>query len=356
MQKNSVKYFLAANSCEGFVSYFKECYDVNAGWKAYIIKGGPGTGKSSFMKFLVSMAKEKGIEAELFPCSSDPDSLDAVTFPQKRIVVMDGTAPHTVDPDFPGVCETILNFSDFWRKNILEQNVKEIINATRRNKQLHLSASRYIRALGNLMEDNLRIAALATDKARATTFADKLCRQYIPQNAGKGYEWQRFLSGITPKGLVFYGNSLPENCQNTVIIEDEFGGATDVIMRRIRVHALDNGYEVITVKNAFLPSSLIDHIVIPKLSLCFLRESQYGHFDANIRRIHSRRFVNLSQLHKSRERIKFNQKAIRQLLLTACALLSEAKAVHDEMEAYYIAAMDFPRLTDFANKFAEDLF
>lgn len=356
MEKNSVKYFLAANSCEGFVSYFKECYDVNEGWKAYIIKGGPGTGKSSFMKFLASKAEEKGVEVELFPCSSDPDSLDAVIFPQKKTVIMDGTAPHTVDPDFPGVCETILNFSDFWRKNILEQNVKEIINATNRNKQLHLSASRYIRALGNLMEDNLRIANSATDKGKAADFADKLCRQYIPQNSGKGCEWQRFLSGITPKGVVFYGKSLPENCRNTVIIEDEFGGVADTVLRKIRAYALHNGYEVITVKNAFLPSGLIDHIVIPKLSLCFLRESEYSHFATDIRRIHSRRFLNVSQLSKSRERLKFNQKAIRQLLLTACALLSEAKSVHDEMEMYYISAMDFPRLTEFANKFAEDLF
>jgi len=356
MEKNNVKYFLAANSCEGFVSYFKNCYSAEKGWKSFIIKGGPGTGKSSFMKFLVSKAEENGVIAELFPCSSDPDSLDAVIFPQKKIVVMDGTNPHTVDPDFPGVCETILNFSDFWRKNILEQNTKEILSATKRNKQLHMSASRYIRALGNLMEDNLRIANMATDKAKAASFANRLCKQYIPPKDSKGYEWERFLAGITPKGVVFYGNSVLKSCEKAVIIEDEFGGAADAVMRRIRLYAIDNGYEIITVKNAFLPSQLIDHIVIPKLSLCFLRESEYGHFDTDIRRIHARRFVNLSQLHKSRERLKFNQKAVRQLLFTSAALLSEAKAVHDEMEMYYISAMDFPKLTEFANEFVKGLF
>ncbi len=356
MEKNNVKYFLAANSCEGFVSYFKNCYNPQDGWRTFIIKGGPGTGKSSFMKFLVSRAAEKGIGAELFPCSSDPDSLDAVIFPDKKLVIMDGTAPHTVDPDFPGVCETILNFSDFWKENVLRQNTAEIMAATNKNKQLHLSASRYIRALGNLLEDNIKIANISFKKSKALAFADKLCKQYIPKGNGGGYEWVRFLSGITPKGVVFYGNSLFESCKNSVIIEDEFGNAADLIMNRVRDYALENGNEVITVKNAFLPSRLVDHIVIPKLSLCFLRESEYGHFNTDIRRIHARRFINSAQLHKSSKRIKFNRKAIRQLLFTACNTLKEAKEVHDQMEMYYISAMDFPSLTEFANKFSENLF
>ena len=44
-------YFLAANSGQGFYSKFGECYDAHNGWKAYVIKGGPGTGKSSLMKY-----------------------------------------------------------------------------------------------------------------------------------------------------------------------------------------------------------------------------------------------------------------------------------------------------------------
>ena len=356
MEKNNAKYFLAANSCEGFVSYFKNCYSAEKGWKAYIIKGGPGTGKSSFMKFLVSKAAEKGIDAELFPCSSDPDSLDAVIFYDKKLVVMDGTAPHIVDPDFPGVCDTILNFSEFWRENILEQNTSQIIAATKRNKQLHLSASHYIRAVGNLIEDNLKIADGSLNKSKTTAFGNKLCKQYIPKNEGIGNEWVRFLSGITPKGVVFYGNSVLESCKNAVIIEDEFGSAADIIMNKIRDYALDNGYDIITVKNSFLPSRLVDHIIIPKLSICFLRESEYGHLNSQLRRIHASRFMNKSLLNKSRVRIKFNQKAIRQLLLTACNTLKEAKEVHDQMEMYYISAMNFNSLTEFANEFAKRIF
>ena len=50
------KYLLGANSCEGFVSYFADNYDALSDWRAYIIKGGPGTGKSSFMKYITVRA------------------------------------------------------------------------------------------------------------------------------------------------------------------------------------------------------------------------------------------------------------------------------------------------------------
>ena len=356
MENFQIKYFLGANSCEGFVSVFGDCYDANDGWKAYIIKGGPGTGKSSFMKYAVAKAIECGIDFELCPCSSDPDSLDGVIFPDIKTVIMDGTAPHTVDPVYPGVCETILNFGQFWQSDLFLDNRQEILNVTNKNKQLHRSGARYIRALGSLMDDNLKIAAACTDKQKVNNFAKKLCQKHITKKGGKGKEWVRFLSGITPKGVVFYGKSIAAKCKTTIIIEDDYGNVADTVMRKVRDYSLNMGYEIVTVKNPFLPSTLIDHVIIPELSLCFVREYEYGHFDDGIRRIHARRFVNVKQLHKSRERLKFNKKAVRQLLLSACEVLKDAKNTHDELENYYIKAMDFKALSKFADSFCEELF
>ena len=41
--------FLGANTPKGFVSLFDELYNPYTTKNAYIIKGGPGTGKSSFI-------------------------------------------------------------------------------------------------------------------------------------------------------------------------------------------------------------------------------------------------------------------------------------------------------------------
>ena len=52
----SVSYFMAANSGKGFFSLFDEIYYPREGWKLFIIKGGPGTGKSSVMKQIAQTA------------------------------------------------------------------------------------------------------------------------------------------------------------------------------------------------------------------------------------------------------------------------------------------------------------
>ena len=56
MKNKFSKYFLGANSAEGFISHFGDNFDCFNGWRAIIIKGGPGTGKSSFMKYITAHA------------------------------------------------------------------------------------------------------------------------------------------------------------------------------------------------------------------------------------------------------------------------------------------------------------
>lgn len=40
-------------------------------------------------------------EPELYYCSSDPDSLDAVVFRKIKAIIVDGTSPHVFEPDYP---------------------------------------------------------------------------------------------------------------------------------------------------------------------------------------------------------------------------------------------------------------
>ena len=357
MENFNLKYFLAANSCEGFCSYFEKSYLPDGEWQAFIIKGGPGTGKSSFMKYFALKAAEKGYKTLLCPCSSDPNSLDGVILPEKKLVIIDGTPPHTVEPDFPGACEKILNFSDFWDDNAFKSEKKEIIATALLNKAYHKTASRYIEAAGKLILDSYKTALACTDKEKALQFSKALCRKLIPQraNAAVGNEWVRFIEGITPLGIVSYSDTLLKEVPKTVIIDDEYGGASNIIIGFVREYALKNGYEIVTLKNPFLPSVITDHIIIPELGLGFATENAYIHFASKERRIHARRFVSSQKLHLSRERLKFNKKAAKELLLSAAEALGGAKRVHDKLEGYYIKAMNFQKLTAFAEKFAEEM-
>lgn len=356
MINSHVKYFLAANSAEGFVSHFKECYNPLDGWKVYIIKGGPGTGKSSFMKFIAKKAQEKNLVAQFFPCSSDPDSLDAVTFPQLKTVIMDGTAPHTVDPDYAGVCESILNFGSYWDEKKLDGKADEIIRETGINKAFHRLASSYIKTGGRLIEENYKLALYNIDLKKISKFSDGLIKKYIPAQNGGGYEWQRFLSGITPKGVISYPDTVLSECSNTVIIRDEYGAASNELLKKIRIAALERGYEIITIKNPLLPSLLLDGVIIPKLSLGFAREYNFMEYNSPKRRIRAERFLVSDFYQKNRGTLKFNFNTATKLLSRASDTLSSAKLSHDRLEKYYIEAMDFESLKGFAEEFADKIF
>ena len=87
------RFFLGANCPDGFISRFDHLYDPENGWFAYILKGGPGTGKSTLMRRAAEHALGQGVQVEMIHCSSDPDGLDAVIFPDYKACIVDGTAP-----------------------------------------------------------------------------------------------------------------------------------------------------------------------------------------------------------------------------------------------------------------------
>lgn len=353
MENFKFKYFLASNSCEGFVSNFTDCYSNHNNFKVYIIKGGPGTGKSSFMKYLIKKASDQNIMFEVCPCSSDPDSLDAVIFPEINVAIMDGTAPHIVEPKYPGVCEEILNFGEFWDSRKLGNYRDEIINVTNKNKQKHKTAARYFKAAGYLLSDNLNSALEVTDSKKVLSFAKTFLKRHIPNKTGDSKEEIRYYGGLTPKGVISFCNCALNETESNFIINDDFGAVSKIFFTYLREKLLKSGYHIITVRNPFLPSTLIDGIIIPELSLSVLREYEFGHFDTDIRRIHAKRFSDFNSL---KPHLSFNRKAIRELLISGCEALYEAKQIHDKLEKYYISAMNFEKIATFAEEFSAKIF
>ena len=94
MDEHRVQYFLGANAPDGFYSLYPQLIDLERARAVYILKGGPGCGKSTLMRRVAQAMEEKGASVEYIACSGDPDSLDAVVFPALNTAIVDGTAPH----------------------------------------------------------------------------------------------------------------------------------------------------------------------------------------------------------------------------------------------------------------------
>lgn len=342
-------FFLGANAPGGFVSAFGKAYDPMDGWRVYIIKGGPGTGKSTLMKKAAALLAEKDDSVFLSPCTGDPWSLDAVTAENQKVMLLDGTAPHVVEPQYPGVCESLIDLGSCWDGEKLRANRRKILSVCRENKLLHERAARYITAAGSLLSDSCRIAGECADLEKAARFGEGLAGRLIPVKPGSkaaGRETVRFLSGITPKGLLFFRDTIGSCCDRVVILSDEYGACAHQILEAARQTALEAGWDVVTCPSPFAPEERLEHVLIPGLSLGFCTENRCLKLDRDDRRIHARRFTDLPALRRRKQRLTFNRRAAKELLQGASELLAEAKAVHDEMEKYYVEAMDFAKVNE----------
>ena len=106
-------FFLAANSGQGFFSLYDGF--PGDGVFLHVVKGGPGTGKSGFLRRIRKAAQERGLDTETILCSGDPDSLDGLCVPALRQAWVDGTAPHVTEPKIFGVTGDYVNLGRFCR-------------------------------------------------------------------------------------------------------------------------------------------------------------------------------------------------------------------------------------------------
>ncbi len=154
MKNNSQtkKFFAAANSYNGFVSFFDQVFESKDYDKVYVLKGGPGTGKSSFMRSVIERFISENIEIEEILCSSDPNSLDGIILTNfnKKIAIIDGTSPHERDAVIPGVIDQIINLGDNIDNKWISAQREEILKLNDEKKKAYKTAYSYLSIAGTV--------------------------------------------------------------------------------------------------------------------------------------------------------------------------------------------------------------
>mgnify|MGYP000390105215 CR=1 FL=1 len=94
MTDNRIRHmFPGNNTSQGFFSYFASILPQARAERIYCLKGGPGVGKSTFLKRIGKRMAQEGFDLEYLHCASDPNSLDALVIPALGVALIDGTAP-----------------------------------------------------------------------------------------------------------------------------------------------------------------------------------------------------------------------------------------------------------------------
>ena len=191
-------WFAGANTEEGFSGSYPEIVREGSLARLYIVKGGPGTGKSTLMRHIAEAAEEAGHRAETFLCGSDPDSLDAVLL-DGRIAAVDGTAPHALDMTYPGAASEIVDLSAFWDNGILAAAREEIVARVSLKTAAFAAATRWLGAAGKILAEEEALARKAFLAEKAAGFAARLVKR-LGKPGGHGTVRRRYTHGVTMRG------------------------------------------------------------------------------------------------------------------------------------------------------------
>lgn len=353
--KDMPRFFLGANAPKGYYSKFDQLLSYKPGARCFLLKGGPGTGKSTVLKKVAAALNEKGLSTELIYCSADIQSLDAVLASDGNFAILDATLPHSVEPRFPGAYEETVELGDCWDNSKLIEKSEIIMGLFNKNREFHERGRRYISAAANLLDEAARLSLSEISQDKTAKAAARICaRELHKTSKSSGKEKIRFLSAITGEGVTMFDDTARLLCGKIYVVDDDCGAVSRIFMNTVRKIALERGYNIITCRCSVFPQEKNEHILIPEAGIGFMTSNRRHTINTKpYRIIHAKRFINKEKSGKTKIKIKFTLKAADELIKEASLCMKEAKAVHDELEKIYIGAMDFSLVDEKQNKILE---
>ena len=354
--QKTVDFFLGSLSPSGFTGWFREAA-AEPDTRPYLIKAGPGCGKSTFMRRVAERDFASPC-VELLHCSSDPASLDGAKLPGCGALLLDATAPHTLDCKFPGAEERVLSFYDTLNDPYLQANRDEILAAAR-NNAAHLRRAAALFALYcGLQQQARQEAAQALLLPKLTRDAQRLAARTMPARAAAapGARRHRLLSAPTPGGVTFFYDTIPALADTLYALHDPYGAAAPRVLQILADHARANGYDAILCHDP-ADQTQLEHLLIPALRLAFVTaNSEHPMLFADQINLRPARWMDPAQLAPHSAAIRREKQLAAGLLADVCAEETAAKAAHDEIERWYVAATDFAAVDGIRAALERELF
>jgi hypothetical protein len=254
--------FPGGNTSVGFFSYYSNIIDLTRATRVFVIKGGPGVGKSTFMRRIGDEMTERGYDIEHHHCSSDNGSLDGVVIPAFGIALIDGTSPHVVDPRYPGAVDEIINLGEYWDEEKLRGSREQILEDSNLLGQLFPAAySQLAEAKAKIARDDAEgCVAACMDFFGVNKITLDLIGEITGGLRGSGKSSLKrhlFCSAITPDGVKHFIESLLDGIEKIYLIEGRPGSGRSCLVEKIAWEAQLRGLDTEVYHCAFEPQKVI---------------------------------------------------------------------------------------------------
>lgn len=352
--QNKIHFFAASNSSRGFISLFDRLYTLRDGKRVYLIHGGPGTGKSSLMRKVAARLDAADLPFEYLHCSSDPDSLDGVICEQKGAVILDATPPHTVTPLANGVIENIVNVGAFWDRAKLRQSAEKVFALDTEMKVCFSEVYKLLGAAGKFKSYSNDIGLVALNDKKCSAYVRQVVKRLVParesEKAKAGRQLDRFLSNVTPKGHIFYEETVRALADRVYVLRDDIGTAARCVLSAVKNAALEAGYDCYCCLCPLAPEKC-EHLIIPELRLALITGNALHSMSGKT--VDMSRYYDDTLIAANLNQLAAYTKKIASAVSAAVCQLQKIKALHDELEKIYIQAMDFDRVNALAAETVE---
>lgn len=346
-------YFLGGNTPLGFHSYFDSLLGQREANKIYVIKGGPGTGKSTLMKKAAQWAEEHGYHTDCLHCSSDPDSLDGMVIPELGVGMVDGTSPHIVDPKNPACVDTIIHLGDFWDEAAIRRHKEEILQYNTEIQGYYARAYRYLRTAGDFYSAIGEINRECLDEAYIRESAAELTQGLEPNGSGTGRIRKLFLTAISPYGVVGFPETF--TYANIRVLNGSICGGGSRVLKRAAAVFIENGYDIECFYDPLMPADSIAHLVVPALELFITTNDVLVQFPNAEKTIDLDGMLYAKALERHKEELAEYKELIGTMLDQAVAVMKRAKSTHDLLEGCYVPYMDFKKINGVHKRVIKDM-
>lgn len=344
MTGNVLNFYAGGNTARGFAGLFES--SLQGLDRLYILKGGPGTGKSTLIRTIGNELAERGFDIWFIHCASDNDSLDGLVVPSLKVGIVDGTAPHVIEPRLPGAVEQYVNLGEAWDAAQLREHKEEIASLIDAIQQAYEQAyAGFAEALR--VHDEWEVIYIQNMDFSA---ANDVTNEYMnvifgPQKLDKtSVVHHRFLGAATPKGAVDFVPNLTQGLNKRYFIKGRPGSGKSTMLKKLAAAAEERGFDVEIYHCGFDPSSL-DMIIVRELGVAmFDSTAPHEYFPDR----ESDEIVDMygrcikpgtdeayaGRLQDITTRYSFKMKE-------SIAHLARAKSLHDKLENIYVKAVDF---------------